>query len=84
MKILITTGMVIIFISAFFMFFIFDVAIKNQIGCILQESPSCGESGVLLVFGLSFIVLFLAVDFITVYLIVKTVTSTNVSYIAKT
>lgn len=76
MRILIFIGMVIIFISAFFIFFIFDVVVKDQIQCFSHTENSCNtqEAGKLLLIGLSFIGMFIIIDAVVVYLVVKNLT----------
>lgn len=75
MKVLIFTGMVIVFISVFFMLFIFDVLVSQNIPCLANPtSPACntGNSGMSLVIGLTTITLFAFIDIITIWLIFKT------------
>jgi hypothetical protein len=73
MKILISIGMIIFFISAFFMFFIFDTSIRSQITCFTNPDAKCGarEIGIFTT-GLLMIGLFLIVDIIAAYIILST------------
>lgn len=85
MKILIFIGMVIIFISVFFILFIFDAAIKEQVKCMAGfESNSCDlkEAAQSLIIGLAFIAMFLIVDSGVLYMIIKTITESGSAYIA--
>jgi uncharacterized membrane protein len=85
MKILIVIGMVIIFISAFFIMFIFDTVVKNQIRCMSGlEEGRCDlkSSASSLVLGMALIAMFLIVDSGVLYLIIKSITSSGSSYIA--
>lgn len=73
MKILILIGMIIVFISAFFMFFIFDTSIRSRIICFTQSDIQCGAGwlGTVLT-GAFMIAMFLIIDIITVYIIFTT------------
>ena len=76
MNILITIGMVIVFISAFFIFLTGDVLIKNSFDCTSEEGRSvCVYKGLpgVAVFGILIISLFIVIDIMTVYLIVTNV-----------
>ena len=76
MRLLIFIAMVIIFISAFFMFFIFDATIKNQISCFSHTENNCNtqEAGKLILIGLSFIGMFIIIDVVVIYLVIKNLT----------
>jgi hypothetical protein len=85
MKILIVIGMVIIFISVFFILFIFDTVIKKQITCMqVMEGAGCNvkEMGQSLVIGIALIAMFLIVDSGVLYMIIRSITSSGASYIA--
>lgn len=85
MKILIAIGMVIIFISAFFILFILDGLMKNQLKCAVgMEASSCDqrEAGKAIIIGLAFIAMFLIIDGGVLYMIIKSITSSGSSYIA--
>ena len=85
MRILIFIGMVIIFISVFFILFIFDSVVKEQVRCMAGfEGSSCDmrESGKSLIIGLALIAMFLIVDGGVLYMIIKTITQSGSSYIA--
>jgi len=87
MKVLIAVSMVIIFISAFFTFFIFDTVIKTEIECISGiENQVCDEQNFSLsfIFGLFMIGVFVLIDIIVVYIVAKIVTSKEaLTYIFK-
>jgi hypothetical protein len=85
MKILIIIGMVIIFISAFFILFIFDTTVKKQIQCMSGlEQGGCDMKAASssLVIGIALIAMFLIVDSGVLYIIIKSITSSGSSYIA--
>ena len=85
MKIIIILGMVIIFISAFFMLFIFDRVVKDQISCMAGlEATTCdlSQTGKSLIMGIALIAMFLIVDSGVLYLIIKSITESGSSYIA--
>jgi len=85
MRILIIIGMVIIFISAFFIIFIFDSVVKDQVRCMAGfETYSCDvrEASKTLVIGLAFIAMFLIIDGGVLYMIIKSITESGSSYIA--
>lgn len=80
MKILIFIGMLIVFISAFFIFFIFDVVMKENISCLNQkENLECNTSHAVrsVMIGLGFIGGFIIVDGIVIYLIMKHLTAST-------
>jgi hypothetical protein len=81
MKVLILIGMLIIFISAFFSFFIFDTLIRDNINCGLQGGEGCDGSGtgLPLMFGLMMIVFFIIIDILVVYVILKSIASGSYS-----
>lgn len=73
MKILILIGMVIVFISVFFMFFIFDTSVGGQIICFTNSEVACGaEEMDAFITGLLMIGMFIIVDIITIYIIATT------------
>jgi len=85
MKIVIIIGMVIIFISSFFMLLIFDRVIKDQIRCMAGlEAASCdySQTGKSLVMGIALIAMFLIIDSGVLYIIIKSITESGSSYIA--
>jgi len=85
MKILIFIGMVIIFISVFFILFIFDTVVKDQVRCMAGfEANSCNlqESGKSLIIGVALIAMFLIIDGGVLYMIIKTITESGSAYIA--
>ena len=73
MKILIVIGMIIVFISAFFLFFIFDTSIRPQLTCMMDNEIECEDAGFAgLIIGMLMIGMFIVIDIITVYIIVNT------------
>ena len=83
MRIIIFTGMVIVFISVFFMLFIFDVMVKAEIPCAVKPlSPACrvDANGMALVLGLVMIAVFFLIDVLTVWLILKTLEISRVPF----
>ena len=84
MKIVIAIGMVVIFISAFFMFFIFDTVIKDQIACISSlDSTLCDmkQTSSFLMIGIALITLFLLIDGVVLYIVIKSITASTQAYI---
>ena len=78
MRLLIFIGMVIIFISAFFMFFIFDTAVKNSMQCLTGIGTGACESGGSmfdLVLALCIIGFFVLIDIGVVYIVMSSITS---------
>ena len=72
MKLLIAIGMLIVFISAFFMLLIFDVMIKGGMSCLYEEGlTGCesGEMGFNFIVGLMLIAVFAIIDIAAMYLI---------------
>jgi len=85
MRILITIGMVIIFISVFFILLIFDSVVKEQVKCMAGfENQACDlrETGKSLVIGLALISMFLIVDGGVLYMIIKSISESGSSYIS--
>ena len=85
MRILIVIGMVIIFISVFFILFIFDSIVREQVKCMAGfEEQACDlrEAGKNLVLGLALISMFLIVDGGVLYMIIKSITESGQSYIS--
>jgi hypothetical protein len=75
MKILILMGMITVFISVFFMFFIFDALIRPQTACFISpDHPNCDSSMGMgaMVMGLLMLGLFIVVDVVTIYIIICT------------
>ncbi len=75
MKVLILIGMVIVFISAFFSFFVFNTVIREGIKCVFSAGESCSGSvtGGVVIFGFAVIAFFIAIDALVVYIILKSV-----------
>lgn len=74
MKTLIFTGMVIIFVSVFFMLGIFDALVKSNVQCINElGSMRCNlkEFGFSFILGLLLIGMFFMIDVAVVYLLVS-------------
>ena len=74
MKFVIFLGGLIIFISCFFIFFTFDSMIRTKIICSFEERYKCNltEFNMTIVFGILIVGIFLSVDTLVVYLMVKT------------
>lgn len=74
MKLVIFMGMLIIFISCFFIFFTFDSMIKSQLVCDYKETYRCNVSEVntSIIFGILIVGMFLFVDTLVVYIMIKT------------
>jgi len=72
MKLLVAVGMLIIFISAFFILFIFNVMVRAQIRCLYEEgliNCNSAEMGFGFVIGLVIIAVFVMIDTAALYLI---------------
>ncbi len=85
MKILIFIGMVIIFISAFFIIYIFESVVVRDIECMAGlELGACDirETTTSFVVAMGLIAMFLIVDSAVVYLIMKSISTSGSSYIA--
>ncbi len=85
MKILIFIGMVIIFISAFFIIYIFESVVVKDIECMAGlELGACDlrDTTTSFVAAMALIAMFLIVDSAVMYLIMKSITSSGSSYIA--
>jgi len=75
MKLIVGLGMLVIFISCFFMFFTFDSMIRTKMECSYEGgSVSCNvtEMNMTIIFGILIVGIFLFIDTIVVYLMVKT------------
>jgi len=85
MKILIFIGMVIIFISAFFIIYIFESVVIKDIECMAGlEQGMCDlrETTSTFVVAMVLVAMFLIVDSAVIYLIMKSITGSGSSYIA--
>jgi hypothetical protein len=72
MKILLTLGMVIIFISVFFIFFTFSTSIKGYADCLSNNWPypsACKNSSWPFIAGLVMIGFFVMIDIGVIYVI---------------
>ncbi|NIO19274.1 MAG: hypothetical protein GTN76_00630 [Candidatus Aenigmarchaeota archaeon] len=77
MKLVIALGLLIVFISCFFIFFTFHTLLQTKMSCDYGEDPnvlSCNveELNVSIIFGILVVGLFLFVDTLVVYLMIKT------------
>ena len=73
--------MSIVFISAFFIFFVFDASLGDQVRCLMDFDADCENSDPTSVMvSLGLIVMFLTVAIITVYIIVTTAMSDTTSF----
>jgi hypothetical protein len=70
MRIAVFAGLLIVFISIFFILFIMSVAIRPSMECIFTVTDSCdyGKAGSSFAVGLSFIAFFVLIDIIVFYL----------------
>jgi len=73
MKILISVGMVIVFISVFFVLFILSIITERYIECSAEGICSLKPPDFLLVICLIFIGLFVLIDALTLYLILNSI-----------
>ncbi len=78
MRIVIWLALLIVFISAFFIFFILDVVIKRSLTCLFSLTDICDYNRIGSAFttGLVFISLFILVDIIMFY-VIKITTETE-------
>jgi len=74
MKLVIFLGALVIFISCFFIFFTFDSMIRTKMICSLKEKFTCNvtELNFTIVFGILIVGMFLFVDTLVVYIMIKT------------
>jgi hypothetical protein len=74
MKLVIFLGCLVIFISCFFIFFTFDSMIKSKFICEYGERFTCNivEFNTTIVFGILIVGMFLFIDTLVVYLMIKT------------
>ncbi len=74
MKLVLFLGALVIFVSCFFMFFTFDSMIRTKLVCSYGERAVCNitELNTTIVFGILIVGMFLFVDTLVVYLMVRT------------
>jgi hypothetical protein len=74
MKIVLFLGTLIIFISCFFIFFTFDSMLRSELVCSFKERFVCNvnELNSTIVFGILVVGMFIFVDGLVVYVMVKT------------
>jgi hypothetical protein len=74
MKLVLMLGMLVIFISCFFIFFTFDSMIRSKFVCEYREKLVCnvGQLNSTIVFGILIVGMFLFVDTLVVYVMMKT------------
>lgn len=74
MKLLVFLCALVIFISCFFIFFTFDSMMKSKLVCDYKEKFVCnaGELNMTIVFGILVVAMFLFVDTLVVYVMIKT------------
>ncbi len=74
MKLVIFLGALVIFISCFFIFFTFDSMLRSKLICSFGEKFTCNvsELNMTIVFGILIVGMFLFVDALVVYIMVKT------------
>jgi hypothetical protein len=83
MKVLILITMIIVFISVFFIFFTFDVVVKNYVSCSFEGDCGAEVSGVSFLFGLSIIGVFIVLSGGAIYIVVRIISKPRVPYSAK-
>jgi hypothetical protein len=73
MKIVLFLGMLVVFISCVFIFFTFDSMIKTKLICDYKEKFVCnvGELNTTIIFGIVIVGIFLFVDTLVVYVMMK-------------
>ncbi len=73
MKIVLFLGMLVVFISCVFIFFTFDSMIKTKLICDYKEKFVCnvGELNTSIIFGIVIVGIFLFVDTLVVYVMMK-------------
>ncbi len=73
MKIILCLGMFVIFISCFFIFFTFDSMVKAKFVCNYGEKLSCNvpEINTTIVFGIIVVGMFLFIDTLVLYVMMK-------------
>ena len=73
MKLLLVVGILIFFISWFFIFFTFDTLLKTDINCSYEETVKCNitELNGTIMLGVVIVGIMLAVDFMVFYIILK-------------
>jgi hypothetical protein len=80
MKVLISIAMLIVFISAFFVFFTFDVVIEDYLKCSHGGDCEVEVPGVSLLLGLSIIGVFVILSGGAVYIVYKIVLKSGTPY----
>jgi len=81
MKILILIGMIIVFISAFFVLSVFNTSLNEQVMCLIKPSPDCQIDATNLMISFGLVGMFLIVAIITVFIIAKTAISDSESFL---
>jgi len=82
MRILILIAMIIVFVSAFFIFFTFEVVLKDYINCSYKGDCSTEVSGTSFLFGLSIIGVFILLSGGAVYIVMKIAFRSEMPYTA--
>jgi hypothetical protein len=74
MKLIIFLGVLVIFVSCIFIFFTFDAMMKSKFVCTYTEKLVCNVSdlNMTIVFGILVVGMFLFVDTLVIYLMVRT------------
>ena len=87
MKLLITIGMVVIFISAFFIMFTLDSVFRNDMNCLAGEEGKtvCNLEDIGLAFIIKMIVVgfFILIDIVAVYMIVTNAMPQGTYYVRR-
>ena len=74
MKLIISLGMTIIFISCFFIFFTYNSMIVSKFNCTYDTKIECSmpELNTTIIFGIMIVGIFLCIDTLVIYIIIKT------------
>lgn len=83
MKILILIAMIIVFISVFFIFFTFDVLIKDYVNCSFEGGCGAEVSGLSFLFGVSIIGVFVILSVGAVFIVTRIISKSGVPYSVK-
>ena len=84
MRLLIVITVVIIFVSALFILFIYDTVLKDQVDCLAGVKDDCdfAEMSTAFLVGVFMISVFILVDILVIYIVIKSITSKGaVTYI---
>ncbi|MCD6591222.1 MAG: hypothetical protein J7K72_04600 [Candidatus Aenigmarchaeota archaeon] len=73
MKLVLLIGMLVIFISCFFIFFTFDSMIRTKLVCTIGSTYECNvkELNMTIIIGILIVGMFLFIDTLVVYIMIK-------------